>query len=166
MGKNFLQIISFTITKGELLDRSVHDNIVRIVKLHGSINWLKNRETNKIEEKEFTLAASKIIGRGFYNYEVIMYPLIEKELYLTPYIEMFYCLNKELKTKRVCLTIGYSFRDPIIRKIFIKNFLEDPDKKVILVDPYAQEIIHTYFNNFQEHFCPVEKYFGNKDYKK
>lgn len=28
--------------KGELLYRSTHDNIVRIVKLHGSINWLKS----------------------------------------------------------------------------------------------------------------------------
>jgi hypothetical protein len=96
--------------------------MVRIVKLHGSINWLKNRETNKVEEKEYTLSASKRIGSGFYDDEVIMYPIIEKELYLNPYIEMFYCLNKELETKRVCLIIGYSFRDPIIRKIFIKNF--------------------------------------------
>lgn len=165
-GKKFAPDYFLYYYKGELLDRSVHDNIVRIVKLHGSINWLKNRETNKVEEKEFSLSASKIIGRGFYDEEVIMYPLIEKELYLTPYIEMLYCLNKELETKRVCLVIGYSFRDPIIRNVFIKKFLKDINKKVILVDPNANEIIQTNFKNFQKNFYPIERYFGDKDYQK
>jgi NAD-dependent SIR2 family protein deacetylase len=165
-GKKFSPDYFLYYYKGELLDRSTHDIITRIVKLHGSINWLKNRETNKVEEKEFTLSASKRIGRGFYNDEVIMYPLIEKELYLTPYIEMFYCLNKELETKRVCLVIGYSFRDPIIRNIFIKKFLNGFNKKVILVDPHANEIIHTFFYNFKENFYPIEQHFGNNDYRK
>ena len=95
-----------------------------------------------------------------------MYPLIEKELYVDPYIQMFYCLNKELENKRVCLTIGYSFRDPIIRKIFHKNFLNDSNKKIILVDPHTTEIIQTYFENFHENFLPIEQYFGHTDYKK
>lgn len=148
-GKKFSPDYFLYYDEGELLNRTTRNIIIRIVKLHGSINWLKNRETNKVEEKEFHLSASKKI-RGFYDDEVIMYPLIEKELYLDPYIQMFYCLNKELETKRVCLTIGYSFRDPIIRKIFIKIFLQDSNKKVILVDPNAKEIIHSYFDNFKK----------------
>lgn len=94
-----------------------------------------------------------------------MYPLIEKELYLEPYIQMFYCLNKELETKRVCLTIGYSFRDAIIRNIFIKNLKKDSNKKVILVDPHANEIIQTYFKNLHNQFLPIEDYFGRQDYE-
>ena len=121
-GKEFAPDNFFYSDKGELLNRTTQFQQLRLVKLHESINWLINRETGKVEEKEYNLKTAKKIGRGFYDKEVLMYPLIEKELYVDPYIQMFYCLNKELENKRVCLTIGYSFRDPIIRNFFIKNF--------------------------------------------
>ena len=50
------------------------------------------------------------LGKGnIFDDQVMMYPVLEKHLFVEPYIQMFYCLNKELEDKKACIVIGYSF---------------------------------------------------------
>ena len=91
---------------------------LRLIKLHGSTSWLVRRDNGKIEDKEYTFDQARNIGTGsIYTDEMVIYPLLEKQLYLEPYIQMFYCLDKELAHRNVWLVIGYSFRDPVIKNI-------------------------------------------------
>lgn len=62
-----------------------------------------------------------------YTDEVVIYPLRQKQLYVDPYIQMFYLLNKELQYNKVWIVVGYSFRDPVIENIFGDNFKDAND---------------------------------------
>ena len=91
----------------DLLNRNTDHAVMRLVKLHGSISWLRKRKDKQIRETEYNLDASEMIGRGsLYEDEIVMYPLLEKHLYLDPYIQMFYCLNKEWQIKRTLISMG------------------------------------------------------------
>jgi hypothetical protein len=80
-----------------------------------------------------------LLGTGsMYTDEVVIYPLRQKQLYVDPYIQMFFCLNKELQYNRVWIIVGYSFRDPVIQNIFNINFKDG--KKMILIHPHPEEV--------------------------
>jgi hypothetical protein len=98
------------------------------------------------------------LGTGsMYTDEVVMYPLRQKQLYVDPYIQMFYLLNKELQYNKVWIVVGYSFRDPVIQKIFCDNFKDG--KKMILIHPYPEEVKKK-FPDREDNIIAIEKYFG------
>jgi hypothetical protein len=79
---------------------------------------------------------------------------------------MFYCLNKEWQTKRVCIIIGYSFGDDIITNIFSTFLNKNKQKKIILVHPHAGDIISSIFDKeLHDNFVPIEKKFGQANYR-
>ena len=100
-------------------------------------------------------------GRSFmgrdYTGELMLYPLAAKELYLEPYVSMLVRLNRELQRKPIWIVIGYSFNDPVIREIFIKNW-SLWEYELILVHPDAEEIGNKKLSEI--HVTPIEKYFG------
>jgi hypothetical protein len=141
-------------------------NMIRLVKLHGSVSWLIKKTTGEVIEKEFNLNEANGLGKGsLYVNEIMMYPLLEKNLYQSPYIQMFYYLDQEWNSKRVCIVIGYSFRDSIIKNVFSSQLRKNKDKKIILVDPNAKEIIHNTLNEFTDQIVPIEREFGSLDYE-
>jgi hypothetical protein len=62
---------------------------MRLVKLHGSISWLRRIKDGQVIETEYNLDASETIGKGsLYEDEIMMYPLLEnQDTY--PHIEGF-----------------------------------------------------------------------------
>ena len=139
---------------------------LRLIKLHGSTSWLVRRDNGKIEDKEYTFDQARNIGTGsIYTDEMVIYPLLEKQLYLEPYIQMFYCLDKELAHRNVWLVIGYSFRDPVIKNIFATNLAKNPSKKMIVVGPTAQEDIKREFGNHNDMIRTVNHSFGENNYE-
>jgi hypothetical protein len=83
----------------------------RLVKLHGSITWLKREDTGEIEEQIFHLdqGFSELGTGSLYTDKIVIYPLRQKQLYVDPYILMFYLLNKELALGTVWIVVGYPF---------------------------------------------------------
>jgi len=139
---------------------------LRLVKLHGSTSWLKEKDTECIKEKEYHLDFATEIGKGSkYDKDMVIYPLIQKQLYVEPYIQMFYNLNKDLENKRIWIVIGYSFRDPVIRNIFTTNFDKGSNKRMLLVIPNADEVISKYFSNYHDRIIPINERFGEDDYQ-
>jgi hypothetical protein len=75
-------------------------------------------------------------------------------------------LDKELDSKRVWIVIGYSFRDAVIKKIFTSNFFNDTSKRMVLVDPFADEIVEKQFPDCTQRIKTISKEFGREsDYK-
>jgi hypothetical protein len=55
---------------------------MRLVKLHGSISWLRRIKDGQVIETEYNLDASETIGKSsLYEDEIMMYPLLENHLY-------------------------------------------------------------------------------------
>lgn len=92
-----------------------------------------------------------------YTDEVVIYPLRQKQLYVDPYIQMFYLLNKELQYNKVWIIVGYSFRDPVIQNIFRDNFKEW--KKMILIHPHPEKVKKR-FPDHEDDIIVIENYFG------
>lgn len=151
----------------DLLNRNTGHAVMRLVKLHGSISWLRKKRDKKIIETQYSLDGSETIGRGaLYEDEIVMYPLLEKHLYLDPYIQMFYCLNKEWQIKRTCVSIGYSFRDSIVANIFSTLMKEDKRKRIIIIHPHATDMVASVFDKaLRDNFITIEKKFGESNYR-
>jgi hypothetical protein len=96
--------------------------------------------------------------------DMVIYPLTQKQLYVEPYIQMFCNLNKDLENKRIWIVIGYSFRDPVIRNIFITNFDKSSNKRTLLVIPNADDVISKRFSNYRHRIIPINQMFGGDDY--
>lgn len=91
---------------------------MQLVKLHGSANWIRNKQ-GQIEEREYNQNMNQIRSRtasGEIEDDLMVYPLTQKELYFPPYVQFFRILESELKKRDIWIIIGYSFRDVIVKK--------------------------------------------------
>jgi hypothetical protein len=140
---------------------------LRLVELHGSTSWLVRKDNHKIEDKEYTFdQAKQYIGTGsVYTGEIVIYPLFEKQLYLPPYIQLFFCLDKELAYRNIWLVIGYSFRDPVIKNIFATNLAKDASKKMIVVGPSAHSDVYREFGSQSDRIRSINDSFGERNYE-
>ena len=93
--KKFCPDIFLFHKKGGDLNRNSLFNCMRIVKLHGSITWLRRKQSKEVEETDYNLNVAKgPLGKGsIFDDEVMIYPVLEKHLFVEPYIQMFYCLK-------------------------------------------------------------------------
>ena len=128
---------------------------IQLFKLHGSINWFIEKGTDKVIE--VTTKGDSYVGRE-YSGEMMVYPIAEKELYTDPYISMLLRLNRELEKKSTWIIIGYSFNDPIIREIFLRN--SSSTKHLILVHPRAKDVFNRKLDSIRAKKSLMEKWFG------
>lgn len=127
--------------------------VIKLFKLHGSLNWLIDEKTGEVIE--VTEKGNSLMGRSYVG-ELMLYPIAEKELYLEPHISMLVRLNRELNNKKLWIVVGYSFNDPVIQEIFLKNWSED--KHFILVHPNAEVVSNRKLKGIK--VDSVTKYFG------
>jgi len=129
---------------------------LNLVKLHGSVSWMIEPDGNITEEE--AIPARSFVGRKYLG-PMMIYPIQQKELYVEPYISMLLQLNRELKKKTNWFVIGYSFNDPVIREIFMKN--SDKTKEIVLLHPHANDIANQKLEGIEfKGFHTLEKNFG------
>jgi hypothetical protein len=134
---------------------------LRLFKLHGSISWLLEPDGTITEEQ--TLMGRQLVGRQFVG-EMMVYPIQQKELYLEPYISMLKQLNYQLKLKPIWIVVGYSFNDPIIQEIFVRN--SDKNKKIVLLHPQAQQVKEKRLKNVKcEKISLLNQKFGESNFR-
>jgi hypothetical protein len=127
--------------------------IIKLFKLHGSINWLIDEETGdviEVSEKGQSFMGTTYAG------EMMVYPIAEKELYIEPYISMLVRLNRELRERQVWIVVGYSFNEIVIKEIFRRNWTKN--KRLVLIHPEAKQILNRQLSGIKG--VPLEKYFG------
>jgi hypothetical protein len=141
---------------------------MQLVKLHGSVNWIKDKG-GEIEEYGYHLSLDDVRStRGSQDIEgdLLIYPLSQKQLYFTPFIQLFGILNAELSKRDFWIVIGYSYRDIIIRTMFEKALAENSKRKILLVHPYATEQIQPLFHNkVRDQITCLNRYFAKKNYE-
>jgi len=102
-----------------------------LFKLHGSTAWYRqpSGQIAKITHAERYSGQLK---------NVIVYPteakteLVREEPFLTAYSYLTACLSMGT---RLCVVIGYSFRDPEISEAFRIGLAENPQLRIIVLDP-------------------------------
>lgn len=135
---------------------------IGLFKLHGSINWYKEKNSKEIIKSRTLLnEGESLIDGEEIKGEVMIYPIQEKYILRDPFFEMFYFLKEELKHKHVCLVIGYSFRDETIKNIFIDAVNQNPKLKIVLLAPSANEIIEKELSQIKRNVVGINGKFGD-----
>jgi hypothetical protein len=116
-----------------------------IYKLHGSLSW-KISSDKKIEN---VLIESPSRNHITHPSSLLIYPGEEKEPKNEPFKTIHNHLINYLEKAKLCISIGFAFRDSYIRKIFIKAMANNPELKLAIVTPNAA-------NNFDENPLVME----------
>lgn len=109
---------------------SPNKNSIILLKLHGSTSWYQDKRGSI---KKITEAAPQIGG----SRAVLIYPTqvktdaVQEEPFKTSY-EYF---QASLEHTRLCIVIGFSFRDLEINKVFSTALLNNKELKLIIIDP-------------------------------
>jgi len=106
-----------------------------LFKLHGSTSWYQqsNKQIVKITHAENDPGELR---------SAVIYPVREKsvlatqEPFATPYRYLRACLGGGV---RLCVVIGYSFRDPQVNEAFVAGLSENEHLRVLILDPYPDK---------------------------
>ena len=122
-------------------------------KLHGSLDWTRETKTRRVIWKNTS-------GYNIYNTEgeVMLFPIQQKDLYLHPWFALFSDLRQGLQTKSIWYVVGYAFNDEFIRNVFQEILVSAPDKKLVLVNPDAENIVYKFSENIRNKIdiLPIE----------
>lgn len=135
---------------------SLDKDDLTLVKLHGSLNWIKVGDRIRIEtlpsDCEYTVDGQRVQG------EVVLYPVVGKELYRHPYLDLFRIFKKELSRTKTWVVAGYRFNDEVIRQMFIDAC--SYEKKMILIHPRPQPILEGHLAPIKDRVTVLEAEFG------
>jgi len=113
---------------------------IRLYKIHGSLFWFKTGKSRyvKIPVKGIDLKDLRYFTDENVS-ETIIYPLLSKEVYTGPFPWLIQEFRTKLLKAKLCIIIGYSFRDESIRKIIFEQMESNPDLWLYLIDPHGQD---------------------------
>jgi len=128
------------------------DHIVRLFKLHGSIDQFKTKDN--IVKTGQPDQIGHIHGDKIHG-EVMIYPVREKYLYTYPFHTLLDCFRDSLIEARALISVGYSFRDEAINNIIEdamhnRKELNRKPLKLYVLNPNAEEIINLKLSRFEE----------------
>ncbi|HZF42931.1 MAG TPA: SIR2 family protein [Sphingomonadaceae bacterium] len=99
---------------------------LRIMKLHGSLNWTGEPESFRIRKDEIQ----------DFERRVLVFGGIENKLSANgPFLQFLYKLERSLLTTGSLLVVGYSFRDPHINALINRWILTRRSTRLVVVDP-------------------------------
>jgi SIR2-like protein len=148
---------------------TAHGNMP-LIKLHGSVNWVREMNDEIVEHPLFLSLDDVRSTSGSEDIleEILIYPLSQKQLYFTPFIQLFRILEAELLKRDLWIIIGYSFRDIIIRTMFEKSMEKMPGRKqrLLLVHPHANEQVKPLFQpHLRDQLTCMDIYFAKHNYE-
>ena len=130
----------------------------KIFKLHGAIDQYVTEKGRIV--KVGVLDARRTVD-GEKLKEAIIYPMREKEVYKDPFFELFTCLKTSLLSEKICVVIGYSFRDEHIRNIFFDAVKRNPEIRIFMIHPQAKKIRND-LEHIKDTIDPIEGEFGEE----
>jgi hypothetical protein len=136
---------------------------VKILKLHGSINWyIDSRGVLRWQD-----SPARPGDKALYGHEVqeglLIYPASEKYTYREPFYEMFHYLKRRLTECRSCYVVGYSFRDEEMLGIFHDSMEKNKELTIWLIDRAARKLLEEKFRQFRDRVVPLEARFTAAD---
>jgi hypothetical protein len=117
---------------------------IKLVKLHGSLDWFKLKNGKIVNLDSYR----KRYGKQQVEGELMLYPLRQKDMYLDPWFDLFRGFKYDLSRTRNWISIGYAFNDEFITNIF-RETLSRGGHKLIIVSPSVNEIVTEKFNSYK-----------------
>ena len=138
--------------KPELLQREDYD--VRLYKLHGSIIWYQTERGKRLKLPIINYDKELRYFLGTELSGMLVYPEHNK---YEPFKNLLNHFDQELLRKKVLISIGYSFGDPLIRQMVLDGLKDNPKLHIYLVSPSAQKIAGKYFSQYQDRLVIFNK---------
>ena len=131
----------------------------KIFKLHGSINWGEVKK-GEIRARDIPVKPGErtIYGERFTK-EMVIYPAREFYTFREPFYDMFNHLRKTLVTSDECYIVGYSFRDPDIKGLFLDAVEKNDKLKFYFIDPNVDEIVNERLSGIEDRIVKIDKEF-------
>ena len=129
-------------------------------KLHGSLDWTRevsSRKIVRVEQEAYSLVETE----G----EIMLFPIEQKDLYLHPWFTLFQDLKIGLLSTQTWYVIGYAFNDEFIRNVFQESLVDDSSKKLILINPKAEDVKSKFSDNIQSQIDALPMQFGNESFE-
>jgi hypothetical protein len=150
----------FTYTDGFGLDwqpDSFERNFdIKLFKLHGSIIWYLTDEGNYLklpiylDEKNAECDGKIKLISDEEASPFILYPMGNKGEFAEPLDIISSKFQMYLKNAKVCIVVGYSFRDEDIRRIFFEISKQNETLTIILISPDAGKIYENRLKFFDD----------------
>jgi hypothetical protein len=136
---------------------------MQLVKLHGSVNWIRNRN-GEVQEFGYNFSYDDILPRAGsmdFKDDVMIYPVSQKQLFINPFSQLFVVLEEELQKREIWIVIGYSFRDIVIRALEANK-----KRKLLLIHPHAKRNVKCLFTKkVEDQVLCLDRYFAKQDYE-
>jgi hypothetical protein len=136
---------------------------LRLYKLHGTVTYAKLK-SGEIERLPLIPRTGSLVISGQKAFPDLIYPGMHRYLAREPQLELLNLLKRSLLLSKVCIVVGYSFRDPNIGQVFADACRKNNSLKIYLVSPRATRIIKEKTLNPSQ-FVPVNKRFESLDVK-
>ena len=136
---------------------SVSPNGLCLIKLHGSVDWSSTKDGRIIRDQNpySSIGGSEVTGRK------MLYPLQQKDLYLSPWTHLFRSLRLALRQAEVGIFVGYRFGDPFVRAAIQEAFAQDLKKRLLILNPEANEIAGR-LGLTEQQVIPIPNRFGDQ----
>ena len=105
-------------------------NPILLFKLHGSVSWEQTKQG--IRQCYPQVPAPR---KGINSNVALVEPVLSKRRAASPFKEMYEVFEKVLESNRLCIAIGFSFRDDEIRNIISARLTENPTVRLLIVAP-------------------------------
>ncbi len=109
-------------------------NYFNLYKIHGSINWIKEKENSETEVPKIVEKDRELIKSREQYDSLMIYPTPQKDrtTLMIPYSDLFRLMqNNLLKRNSILITLGYSFGDEHINRIIL-NALSVYDFRLVI----------------------------------
>lgn len=115
-----------------------HEYNLLLTKLHGSLNWLIDKETGKIHISDAQTQVRKGSPRWDRN-EYVLFGTKTRLGEARIYDQLFDRLTRSLLKAEFCLIVGFSFRDKHITKIFNDALLQNSLLRLLILSRSPKE---------------------------
>jgi len=119
------------------------DNRLHLLKLHGSLNWRKQRVTGEIARVPLSERVPRHSGEYLDN--VLLYPGSKGSPTEEPFTKLFALLDRLLKETYTLVVVGYRFRDATINSLVLQ-FLQDERKALYVLSRHAEDDVKVNLN--------------------
>jgi hypothetical protein len=127
------------------------NNNLYLFKLHGSLNWKRRRKYGvvKLEAVE-----RKMEHEGQYTEDLLIKPTLspKEEEQEEPFKTLFDKFRERIVKSKICIVVGYSFRDQGINEIF--DMFMKQGGRLIIISPDATK---EFEENFIEKYHPIQE---------
>ena len=108
-----------------------------LFKLHGSSTWRVRKNTLQFTKESIAEPAS---DQSPYE-NALVWPGLTKAIKKGPYQTNYTYLEACLGSAELCIVIGFSFRDEVIRGYFQKALNSNASLQLAIIDPNVQEVV-------------------------